>query len=357
MEREVRYATAEDGVAIAYWTMGQGEPLVQLPALPYSHIGAEWDIPRLRRSHELLSAQRTLVRYDGRGVGLSQRDVSHFSLETMVADLDAVIDALELERVTLLGVINTGAAAIAYAARRPERVSRLMLWCPVVDGAVHVRNPQLEAVRKVLDTDWDLYTMTVAHALLGWGEGGDAQQFAEFIRKAVSQEAARRLIQAIHELNVWDQLPAVRCPTLVMHRPALPLFPPGMMESVCAAIPDSRLMLFEGNSAVPYLGDWQTVYHAMYDFMGIRTAARSRSGASRALRLLNMKSDSLTPREREIVALVVQGMTNAQIAEKLYLSEKTVENHVSRILAKLDLTSRARLAAYAVEHGLVSKSA
>ena len=353
----VRYVTTADNVSIAYWKLGGGEPIIQLPSLPYSHIRAEWKLPELRRAYELLAVDRTLVRYDGRGTGLSSRDVENFPLETMVADLDAVVGDLFAEQVVLLGVINTGAVAIAYAARYPKRVSHLILWCPVVDGSVHIANPQLNAIRRVLETDWELYTQTVAHSLLGWSEADAARQFAEYIREAISHRTAQAMIAAIHKLNVWDDLPRVRCPTLVLHRPDLPLFPPGTMERVAASIPNAQLALFDGNSAVPYLGDWRPIVRTIYGFLGLTPMAMAGKTGARALRLLSMKNESLSPREREIVDRVVRGLTNRQIAEELYLAEKTVENHIGRILVKLDLPSRTRLAAYAVEHRLTTKSA
>ena len=75
------------------------------------------------------------------------------------------------------------------------------------------------------------------------------------------------------------------------------------------------------------------------------------------MRLLSMKTDALSPREREVVELVARGLTNRQIASELSLAVKTVENHVGRILVKVDLQSRTQLAAYAVKHGLDGKSA
>lgn len=350
----IRYAETADGVKVAYWEAGPGHPLVQLPALPYSHIGAEWQIPELRRCYQLLAVERKLVRYDGRGIGLSQRDVSEFSLSTMLADLEAVVDAQGTERVALLGVINSASVACAYAARNPERVSHLLLWCPVVDASVHSANPQLQAFRRLLDADWDLYTQTAAHALLGWEESDAALRFAGFIRKAIDQPTAQNLVPAIYDLNVWDELSNISCPTLVMHRPNVPALSRDAAERLAQRIPGARLALMEGTSAVPYLGDWRAVVRTMYEFMGI---SRPDTGGPRALRLLSMRSDALTPRERQVVDLVVLGLTNQEIADRLYLSRKTVENHISRILVKLDLPSRTRLASYAVEQGLIDRPA
>lgn len=353
----VRYVSTGDGVSIAYWSLGQGPPLVQLPALPHSHIRMEWEIPEWRRGYELAAAERTMIRYDGRGTGLSQRDVDDFSLEAMIADLDAVLSDLHAEEVALFGVSNTCPVAIAYTARYPERVSDLILWCPVVDASVHRSNPMLQAARQVMETDWEMFSETVAHSLLGWSEPDAARRYAELIRAGITQKTALALVPALHTFNVWDEVPLVRCRTLVLHRPEMSLLPPGTAERVAATIPDAQLALFDGNSSAPYIGDWRAIVRTIARFLGMTLAATAGTTGRRTLRLLSMRNGSLTPRERQVVELVVRGLTNRRIADELFLAEKTVENHVGRILAKLDLPSRTRLAAYAVEQGLTSKTA
>jgi DNA-binding CsgD family transcriptional regulator len=235
-------------------------------------------------------------------------------------------------------------------------VAKLILWVPVVDGSVIRDNKQLQAARMVAATDWEMFSETVAHALFGWSETEAARRYAELIRAGNSPENIFTLVAALHEMNVVDQLPEVRCPTLVLHRPALPLLPPGYAERVAAAIPDARLALFEGSASAPFVGDWRAIDRAVAEFLDLEAPSSRRQSGRRALRLVKMKDDALTPREREIVSLVVRGLTNRQIAQDLFLAEKTVENHVGRILVKLDLRSRTELAAYAVEHGLTGTS-
>lgn len=353
----VRYVATRDGVEIAYWSLGDGPPFIALPPLPHSHIRAEWEIPGLRRMYELGAAHSTLVRYDGRGTGLSRRDVEHFSLETMLLDLEAVIDATGNDPVLLEGVGNSAAVAVAYAARNPGRVSHLILWCPVIDGSIPAGNPRLGALRRLAQADWETFALTVAHSLVGWSEGETARQFAEVVRAGNSPETLLPMVSAIHAINVWDDLARVQCPTLVLHRPAAPIIPAGVVERVVANIPSAQLALFEGASGMPYLGDWRSVARTTKAFVDQGQAPPSVSSSRRALRLLSLKNETLTARERDVVALVVRGLTNRQIAEELYLTEKTVENHIGRILLKLDLPSRTRLAAYAVEHELTSRPA
>jgi DNA-binding CsgD family transcriptional regulator/pimeloyl-ACP methyl ester carboxylesterase len=302
------------------------------------------------------SSARTIVRYDGRGTGLSQRDVTEYSLETFVADLEAVVEALGAERLVLHGINNTCPVAIEYAVRHPERVSELILWCPLVDGSVHADNPMLIAGRQLAATNWEMFTETIAHSLFGWEESRHSRQFAALIRAGNSPETILPMVAAMDKLNVWAQLPRVRCRTLVLHRPETNLLPPGTAERVTATIPDAELALFEGPSTAPFIGDWRAISRTIGRFLEPAQPSTQR-GPARTLRLLAMKTEALSPREREIVGLVAHGLTNREIAEELYLAVKTVENHIGRILVKLDLRSRTQLAAYAVEHGLADRPA
>jgi DNA-binding CsgD family transcriptional regulator/pimeloyl-ACP methyl ester carboxylesterase len=353
----IRYVTTVDGIKIAYWAVGSGPCIVQLPGLPHSHIRIEWETAEWRRGYELAATARTYVRYDTRGCGLSQREVTEFPMEALIADLDAVVSDLPAERVALYGFVNTCPVAIAYAARYPERVSHLMLWCPVVDSSVHRDNPMLEAARRVAAINWEMFSETVAHSLLGWSEPESARRFARLIREGISQRTLLAMIPYLHSLNATDDLPHVRCPTLVLHRPDSRLLPPGTAEHVAATIPNAQLALFEGMASAPHIGDWRAITRAISRFLGVALDAPPRNAGGRAVRLLTMKDDALTPRERQVVDLVVLGLTNREIADRLFLSAKTVGNHIGRILLKLDLRSRTQLAAYAVEHGLTSESA
>src|SRR3990172_8613162 len=142
MEPQIKYAKTADGVSIAYCGLGEGEPLVSMPNPPLSHIQLEWQFPQTRHWYQRLAEKRKLVRYDNRGSGLSERDVAAFSLESPLLDLEAVVDQLGLERFALIGVINSGPAAIAYAARHAERVSHLILYFFFSRGIDQLQAPE-----------------------------------------------------------------------------------------------------------------------------------------------------------------------------------------------------------------------
>ena len=152
MEPRIQYAKTADGVSIAYWTLGEGMPLVHMPLL-ISNIQLEWQIPECRRWYERLARGRKLIRYDFRGSGLSERNVASLSLEAQVLDLEAVVDRLGLEKFVLCGFLHSGPPAIAYAARHPERVSRLILWGTYARATDWSQAPQTQAVRALMDKD------------------------------------------------------------------------------------------------------------------------------------------------------------------------------------------------------------
>lgn len=125
MRTPIQYATTADGLRIAFWTLGEGQPLVYLAGGPWNHIEL-WDVPECRRWYERLARQRMLVRYDVRGTGLSERNVFDHSLDALVRDVEAVVGRLGLLRFGLLGAADGGQVAAAYAARHPDQISRLI---------------------------------------------------------------------------------------------------------------------------------------------------------------------------------------------------------------------------------------
>src|SRR5205814_2172535 len=127
MKQHVRFCTATDGARLAYDLHGSGSPLVRV-ATWLTHLELDWESPVWRHWLERLGERNTIVRYDERGCGLSDANVENLSVDTWVGDLEAVVDAVGLERFALLGVSQGGAIATAYAARHPERVSELVLY-------------------------------------------------------------------------------------------------------------------------------------------------------------------------------------------------------------------------------------
>jgi len=216
----------------------------------------------------MLAAGRTLVRYDGRGMGLSDRNASDYSLEGQLRDLEAVVEALGLEQFALLGTLDAGMTAMAYAARNPDRVTHLVLWCTWARRADVSGSPRTQALRAMLDQDWDMYTETAARAVLGWKAEEEARQLAEFFRQCTTAESLRAMADALYEVDVREELRNIRSPTLVLHRRQIPSVDVGLMRSLATDIPGANLALLEGESPVPFAGDVMSVAREVREFLG-----------------------------------------------------------------------------------------
>jgi class 3 adenylate cyclase len=267
VEPRIQYAQASDGVSIAYWTLGNGMPLVHLPP-SFSHIQMEWAYPECRRWYERLAEKRRLVRYDTRGFGLSDREVTDLSLDAHLLDLEAVVNRLELKTFALYAAHHTGPLAIAYAARHPDRVSHLILWCTYSQPSEWTQPPELQATRGLIEKDWTTYSETVAHVILGWSEGEPARRYAEVIRDCVTPEVLQAVLGATLAFDVKALLPKVGSPTLVLHRRHVGFPVMNAARSLSAGIPDARLAVLEGTAGMPYLGDSETVLAAIDEFLG-----------------------------------------------------------------------------------------
>ncbi len=264
MEPRIQYAKTSDGVSIAFSTLGEGMPLVHMP-LMFSHIQLEWQWPECRRWYERLAEKRKLVRYDGRGAGLSERDVSDYSLDARVLDLEAIVDRLGLERFALLGAHDCGPVAIAYAVRCPQRVSHLVLWCTYAKTS---DPPWIRAMDELIKKDWEIATETRAHSILGWSAGDEARSLAAFMRESVTPDAVMALSTAADEFDVTSLLAQVRVPTLVLHRREIAFPEVGVARELASRIPNARLALLEGTSQMAFLDDMETVAVAIDEFLG-----------------------------------------------------------------------------------------
>jgi len=209
--------------------------------------------------------------------------VSDFSLEAHMQDLEAVVDRLGLERFALWGASIAGPMAIAYAAHHPEMVSHLLLWCTWAGASDFYQSPRARALRATRDTDWELYTETVAHAVRGWSEVRESESYAAIIREGATKEAMRAAADLAYEFDVTALLPKVQTPTLVLHRRQVPYPEVDVARGLASRIPDARLALLEGESAAAYLGDTEAVLAAIDEFLGEdEEAAPERQPASPA---------------------------------------------------------------------------
>jgi pimeloyl-ACP methyl ester carboxylesterase/DNA-binding CsgD family transcriptional regulator len=345
VRQQVRFCKAPDGIRLAYAVHGRGPPLVRT-ATWLTHLEFDWESPVWRHWLTGLAEGHTVVRYDERGCGLSDRDVEDVSMDARVADLETVIDAVGNERVALLGISQGGPLAVAFAARRPECVSRLVLF------GTHARG---RLMRDPSNSDREQAQLMDSLIRMGWGQDlpvfrrlfttlfiPDARPeqmewFDELQRATADPETAARIRHARNLDDVTNEASRVRCPTLVIHARDDGLVPFAEGRLLATLIPGARFVALESRNHILLEDEpaWKHFQAEVRSFLGPAEVSAP------------PELPDLSNREIEVLALVAEGMSNEEVAARLYLSVRTVERHLSNIYAKLRVSGKAARAAAA----------
>lgn len=267
MEPRIQYAQTADGANIAHWTLGEGPVVIQLPSVPFTHIQLEWSDPDWSAWYRALGEGIRLVRYDARGCGLSAATGTAYSLDEMVLDLRAVVEKTGAETFSLIAPVQAGPIAVAYAARNPGRVSKLILWC-AVSHSDELRTTSFEALRVVSHTDWGLFTETAAHALVaGWDEAEAAHRMARIMRESSSAEIHEAVLNGFLSEDISADLAAVRCPVLVAYRMSGTSPLPVSARYLASAMRTASLLPFPGSSLLFVVSDAPKIAAAFREFL------------------------------------------------------------------------------------------
>jgi pimeloyl-ACP methyl ester carboxylesterase/DNA-binding CsgD family transcriptional regulator len=339
---QIRFCTAEGGVRIAYATVGQGPPLIMPPGW-ISHLELLWDDPAVRAFFLPLTARRTVVLYDKPGCGLSDPWPYRQTVEANVQVLETVVDHLGQERFDLLGVSTAAAASLAFAVRHPERVGRLIVYGGYADGRQVASAPVRTAVLDLVRAHWGLGSDVLADIFMADAGADVKAHFARLQRGTATAEFACELLDQCYEACVEDQLDRVVTPTLVLHRRGDRAIPYRLGRDLAARIPGAQLVTLPGRSHFPWAGDSASVVRGVLDGLGEPAAPARRDDPRPA-------NEVLTVRQLQVAALVADGLSNRQIARHLGIEERSAEGHVERIRRRLDVHSRAQIAAWWVRH-------
>ena len=362
MEQEIGFCTAPDGVRIGYATVGQGAPLVKASNW-LNHLEFEWHSPIWRHWWEELAKNHLLVRYDQRGGGLSDWSVEDLSFEAFAGDLERVIDTLGLDRFALLGISQGGAQAIEYSIRHPEKVSHLVLYGAYARGYLK-RGQSLEEFEAKLTltrTGWGrdnpAYRQIFTTQFVPEATAEQMHWFNELQRISTLPENAVRLQIANGNIDILDRVSQVSVPTLVLHARNDAVVPFEQGRQLAALIPDASFVPLEGKNHILLESEpaWRTFLSEVRRFLGVGTDEHATSPAMTpdGSMVVATYPDGLSRREVEVLGLIAGGKSNPQIARELFISAKTVGNHVSSILNKTNVSNRSEAAAYAVRQGLV----
>jgi pimeloyl-ACP methyl ester carboxylesterase/DNA-binding CsgD family transcriptional regulator len=355
MDQRISFVRSKDGTNIAYALSGEGPPLVRAGTW-LTHIELDWESPVWSHWFRFMSKRHTLVRYDPRGCGLSQRDIKQLCFEDWVDDLEAVVDTLGLDQFPLFGLSQGAAISIAYALRHPQRVSQLILYAPLVRGWQQVTSAvsdNWKSIEKLVLSGWGernlAFPAVFAHLFIPEGKPEHIHWYADMQLKTASKEVAAMMMNVIGEMNLWSKLKDISVPTLVVQVARDQCIPPERVKEIAALIPGCAFASIDSNNHIlledePGWEQFKKIFTKYLPCVAVAAAKRTRPDSHTL--------DELSKRERQILAHIAQGLSNREISQALFISEKTVRNHITNIFSKLDLASRSQAIVLGKDLGL-----
>jgi pimeloyl-ACP methyl ester carboxylesterase/DNA-binding CsgD family transcriptional regulator len=348
--QDIRFCRSADGVGIAYAVHGSGPPLL-VDACWLSHLQFDWQSPVWRHFLDELGKIATVIRFDERGHGLSDRDVADHSLAIRLADLEAVADHAGLDRFAMLAMAQGGPVSIEYAAKHPDRLTRLVFYGTYA-GALGNATPEEkemdEAFQALIKVGWErptpefrrvftsLMIPDATEEQMSWLD--ELQRMATDADTAVLARSKRR------SADVRHLLPELDLPTLVVHSRDDRMNNFEEARYLAANIAGARLVALESKNHILLEDEpaWPVFLREVTAFLAEdRVEEPPRTGGPDP-------SELLSARELDVLALAAEGCDNDVIAARLSLSIRTVERHLQNIYAKLGVQGRsARTAAVA----------
>jgi pimeloyl-ACP methyl ester carboxylesterase/DNA-binding CsgD family transcriptional regulator len=330
----IRYCATPAG-RVAYSTAGAG-PALLCDSGWVTDLRGQLELFAFSSFIEGLAERFTVIRYDKPGCGLSDRDGADLSFDEQVATALAVADAVGADRFRLFGASQGGQLAAAIAARYPERVEALVLYGVCASGRDLAPAEVRDSVVALVRAHWGMGLKALAGAFVTDPTPDDVAAFTRVQLACASAEVAARLLEVYYDTDIRALLPAVRARTAVLHRSADRGTRFELGREVAALIPGATLIPLPGSSHLFYYGDWASVLEAALGFLCEPASPGPR----------------LTGRELEVAELIAEGLTNQAIARRLSVAPRTAEAHVENIRRKLQVRSRAQIAAWATEHRL-----
>jgi pimeloyl-ACP methyl ester carboxylesterase/DNA-binding CsgD family transcriptional regulator len=363
MDQTIRFLTTGDGVKLAYAASGSGPPLLKT-ANWLNHLEFDWQSPVWSHWFRLFSTYNTFYRYDIRGSGLSDWTGNRLSFEDQVADLECVVDAAGLDKFALLGISQGSAVAIEYAVRHPERVTHLVMHGGFAQGWAR-RGPESERAGRawveLVRVGWgtkrtDAYRRMFAELFIPCATEEQMDWFTEMQRRSTTPELAARIMEASGNIDVLHRLSQVRTPSLVMHPRRDVIVPFDQGRVIAGGIANAKFVELDSGNHVLLDNEpaWQRFQDVVAEFLGWQRGTPARRAADRRAESEDLAA--LTGREREILSLVAGGASNQAIADQLFISEKTVRNHLTAIFDKLGVSSRSQAIVFARDRGLAGRA-
>lgn len=332
-EDQVIHRVRTVGGEVACSVVGSG-PALLIGGWWCSHLILNWKDPLFRAFVSRLATRFTVIRYDQPGRGLSEAGMP-VDADGEIAVTADIVDALGFERVAVLGASSGSAVAAGLAARLPRRVHRLVLYGSFARGVDIAPDGARRALVDAISAHWGLGSRLLADVFVPGADSAERERFARFQRLSATAEQAARSLAATYELDATEYLAAVTVPTTVLHRRDDRAVPFALGLDVARRVPRASFVELYGEDHFPWRGDATSVADAILRGLGYPVRAEPAPPGPEAV----------TEREREILRLVAEGLTDAQIGERLTLSPHTVHRHIANARTKLGVRSRAAASA------------
>ena len=334
MGPRIRYCSTPAG-RVAYSASGAG-PALLFDSGWVSHLRGQLELGSFGTLVERLAERFTVIRYDKPGCGLSDREGIDLSFDGQVSAALAVADAVGAGQFHLFGASQGGQLAAAIAARCPERVEALVVYGMCASGQDLAPAQVRESVVALIRAHWGMGLKALAGAFITDPTAEELEVFTRWQRAGASAAVAARLLEVYYDTDIRVLLSAVRARTAVLHREGDKGTRFELGREVASLIPGATLIPLPGSSHLFYYGDWLAVLDAVLGFLCEDTGLGPR----------------LTDRELEVAGLVADGLTSQAIARRLSVAPRTAEAHVENIRRKLQVHSRAQIAAWVTAHRL-----
>lgn len=340
----IKYCSTPAG-RVAYSRVGSGPALLCDPGW-VTHLVGQLELFGFGLSMARLAERYTVIRYDKPGCGLSDRDEVDLSFDSQVAAAVAVSEAAGFDRFTVFGASQGGQIAAAIAARLPERVEAAVLYGTCGNGADLAPAELRESLVSLVRAHWGFGSKVLTSIFVPEPSPAEVEQFTRLQQASASAEVAAGLLASYYLTDIRSLLPTIKVPTAVLHRQEDPATRFRLGREVASLVPGSTLIPLSGSSHLFYHGDWVEVLDAMLGFLG---GLADDPQAEPTLGPV-AERQRLTARELEVATLVAHGLTNMAIASRLSIAPRTAETHVENIRRKLEVRSRAQIAAWVTEH-------
>jgi class 3 adenylate cyclase/pimeloyl-ACP methyl ester carboxylesterase len=266
MKPSIQFVKRKDGVKIAYSKFGEGQPLVFPPPWVTS-LAFILEDPFSNQFFKQLAQKSIVIVYDKQGCGQSDRDRKEFTLESELLDLETVVDHLGFSQFNLFGASMSGPLSIAYTARHPKRVTRLILYGTYANGKTLTKKEVQLAISSLIKASWGLGSRAIADIFVPEADAEVLKSVASYQQLSSNSEIAIKLLELFHSVDVTESLSIIKIPTLILHREGDKVILIRHGRQLASEIPNSNFKILSGNAHPIWYGESNKIIEEILEFL------------------------------------------------------------------------------------------